>query len=223
MYSEHIPKFPLQSLFSSASFSTLAQFYKISDTPKTPLQTKTQIQNVSRQFQDYERSYVDQDQSNLVKQQRQQQQQQQAVASKQQQQDEVKQAADEAAKAAQEAAKAAAEASQSLMKGLGGLFGGGQKQAAKPPKLAQSNQAVMQKKAPDPARLAKPCTYGMSPRQRWQWAFRKIQQVTTTSLKNLFDLTCPYPLPRTALILRTEITILRAGKLSPLFHEVTVI
>ena len=100
--------------------------------------------------------------------------------------DEVKQAADEAAKAAQEAAKAAAEASQSLMKGLGGLFGGGQKQAAKPPKLAQSNQAVMQKKAPDPARLAKPCTYGMSPRQRWQWAFRKIQQVNTTSLKNLF-------------------------------------
>ena len=146
--------------------------------------TKTQIQNVSRQFQDYERSYVDQDQSNLVKQQR---QQQQAAASKQQQQqDEVKQAADEAAKAAQEAAKAAAEASQSLMKGLGGLFGGGQKQAAKPPKLAQSNQAVMQKKAPDPARLAKPCTYGMSPRQRWQWAFRKIQQVTTTSLSRTF-------------------------------------
>ena len=196
MYSEHKPKFPLQSLFSSASFSTLAQFYKISDTPQTPLQTKTQIQNVSRQFQDYERSYVDQDQSNLVKQQRQQQQQQQQAAAakqQQQQQDEVKQAADEAAKAAQEAAKAAAEASQSLMKGLGGLFGGGQKQAAKPPKLAQSNQAVMQKKAPDPARLAKPCTYGMSPRQRWQWAFRKIQQVTTTSLKNLFDLTCPYP------------------------------
>ena len=28
--------------------------------------------------------------------------------------------------------------------------------------------------------------------------------------------------PRTALLLRTEITILRAGKLSPLFHEVTV-
>ena len=189
MYSEYIPKFPLQSLFSSASFSTLAQFYKISDTPKTPLQTKTQIQNVSRQFQDYERSYVDQDQSNLVKQQRQQQQQQQQAAAakqQQQQQDEVKQAADEAAKAAQEAAKAAAEASQSLMKGLGGLFGGGQKQAAKPPKLAQSNQAVMQKKAPDPARLAKPCTYGMSPRQRWQWAFRKIQQVTTTSLSRTF-------------------------------------
>ena len=28
--------------------------------------------------------------------------------------------------------------------------------------------------------------------------------------------------PRTALLLRTEMTILRAGKLSPLFHEVTV-
>ena len=27
---------------------------------------------------------------------------------------------------------------------------------------------------------------------------------------------------RTALLLRTEMTILRAGKLSPLFHEVTV-
>ena len=30
------------------------------------------------------------------------------------------------------------------------------------------------------------------------------------------------PRPRTALLLRTEMTILRAGKLSPLFHEVTV-
>ena len=33
---------------------------------------------------------------------------------------------------------------------------------------------------------------------------------------------CTWPGPRTALLLRTEITILMAGKFSPLFHEVAV-
>ena len=31
-----------------------------------------------------------------------------------------------------------------------------------------------------------------------------------------------FVVPRTAVLIRTEMKILRAGKLSPLFHEVTV-
>ena len=162
---------------------------------------------MSRQFHDYERDYLDPSEQPPVP----------PAATKPPpgpaEVDEVKAAADEAAKAAQEAAKAAAEASQSLMKGLsslgggfgfGGFGGGAQKPpapapsvAAQKPKTSAQNQSVM-RKGPDPARVAKPCTYGMTPRQRWLWAFRKIQQVNYLT---------PFPQQANTTLLTTRVDI----------------
>ena len=164
--------------------------------PHSLASTHLKIQNVSRQFHDYEREYYEEEpvpeapkptEPPPLKQQTQQQPPEV---------DEMKQAADEAAKAAQEAAKAAAEASQSLMKGLssfgGGFgfgFGGKQASTKKPPQQKQAqNQTVMKQgqKLDNQERLLKPCTAGMTARQRWFWAFRKIQQVTHCTANNYF-------------------------------------
>lgn len=118
--------------------------------------------------------------------------------------DEAAKAAQEAAKAAAEASQSLMKGMSSIggafgfgggnnkqQSGgfnLGGFgFGGSQSsQAKKPPQTkkppAQKSGPVIAKQQKpldnqgDP-KILKPCTHGMNARERWKWAYRKIQQV----------------------------------------------